>query len=276
MDEHVTFPSSMVDRITPVTSDQDRRDLAERFGVEDAWPVVAEPFAQWVLRGPLRRRPPRSAGRRRAARGRRGAVRADEAAAAQRQPPGARVPRAPRGLPLRARGVRRTRRSRDAAAATWTEEATPTLPPVPGHRPRRLPAHPGERFANPEHRRHPGPQLRGRLRPDPEVRAAGGPARSCAPAGGSGGRPPWRPGRGTSRASTSRASRSTSSTGAGTRVTAARRRAARPTRSRSCATATCSATSSTTSGSPRPTSPRSDSLHEHGARATLESWEKPA
>ena len=49
MTEHVTFPSSMVDRITPVTSDQDRRDLAERFDLDDAWPVVAEPFAQWVL-----------------------------------------------------------------------------------------------------------------------------------------------------------------------------------------------------------------------------------
>ncbi len=49
MDENVSFPSSMVDRITPVTSDQDRRELAERFDVEDAWPVVAEPFAQWVL-----------------------------------------------------------------------------------------------------------------------------------------------------------------------------------------------------------------------------------
>lgn len=49
MDENVTFPSSMVDRITPVTSDQDRLDLAERFDVEDAWPVVAEPFTQWVL-----------------------------------------------------------------------------------------------------------------------------------------------------------------------------------------------------------------------------------
>jgi len=49
MDENVTFPGSMVDRITPVTSDQDRRDLVELFDVEDAWPVVAEPFAQWVL-----------------------------------------------------------------------------------------------------------------------------------------------------------------------------------------------------------------------------------
>jgi len=45
----VPFPNSMVDRITPVTSEEDRRVLAERFGVEDAWPVVCEPFTQWVL-----------------------------------------------------------------------------------------------------------------------------------------------------------------------------------------------------------------------------------
>jgi len=47
--EHVPFPNSMVDRITPVTSEQDRAMVAERFGIEDAWPVVAEPFTQWVL-----------------------------------------------------------------------------------------------------------------------------------------------------------------------------------------------------------------------------------
>lgn len=45
----VTFPSSMVDRITPVTSEEDVTGLAERFGVQDAWPVVCEPFTQWVL-----------------------------------------------------------------------------------------------------------------------------------------------------------------------------------------------------------------------------------
>ena len=47
--EHVRFPSSMVDRITPVTTDVDRCEVAERFGVRDGWPVVAEPFFQWVL-----------------------------------------------------------------------------------------------------------------------------------------------------------------------------------------------------------------------------------
>ncbi|MDR2567315.1 MAG: mannitol dehydrogenase family protein [Bifidobacteriaceae bacterium] len=45
----VAFPSSMVDRITPQTTDQDRRDVAERFGIEDGWPVVAESFTQWAL-----------------------------------------------------------------------------------------------------------------------------------------------------------------------------------------------------------------------------------
>ncbi|MDR6559643.1 mannitol 2-dehydrogenase [Arthrobacter pascens] len=47
--ENVPFPNSMVDRITPVTTDADRSAIADEFGVEDAWPVVCEPFAQWVL-----------------------------------------------------------------------------------------------------------------------------------------------------------------------------------------------------------------------------------
>jgi mannitol 2-dehydrogenase len=45
----VRFPSSMVDRITPQTTDADREMVSERFGVEDAWPVVCEPYVQWVL-----------------------------------------------------------------------------------------------------------------------------------------------------------------------------------------------------------------------------------
>ncbi len=49
LEEHVTFPNSMVDRITPVTTDDDRSELAEKFGVEDSWPVVCEPFTQWAL-----------------------------------------------------------------------------------------------------------------------------------------------------------------------------------------------------------------------------------
>lgn len=47
--ETVAFPNSMVDRITPVTTDADRAAVTEAYGFSDAWPVVAEPFEQWVL-----------------------------------------------------------------------------------------------------------------------------------------------------------------------------------------------------------------------------------
>jgi mannitol 2-dehydrogenase len=49
IDAEVRFPSSMVDRITPMTTDADRADVSARYGVEDAWPVVTEAFTQWVL-----------------------------------------------------------------------------------------------------------------------------------------------------------------------------------------------------------------------------------
>jgi mannitol 2-dehydrogenase len=45
----VRFPNCMVDRITPKTTDEDRAELSRRFGVEDRWPVLCEPFTQWVL-----------------------------------------------------------------------------------------------------------------------------------------------------------------------------------------------------------------------------------
>jgi len=49
MDEHVHFPNSMVDRITPATVPADRAELSDQFGIDDRWPVVCEPFTQWVL-----------------------------------------------------------------------------------------------------------------------------------------------------------------------------------------------------------------------------------
>jgi mannitol 2-dehydrogenase len=49
IDENVAFPNSMVDRITPVTSAEDIAEAAVKLGLEDAWPVVAEPFFQWVI-----------------------------------------------------------------------------------------------------------------------------------------------------------------------------------------------------------------------------------
>ncbi len=44
-----SFPCSMVDRIVPRTTDADRERVAAALGVHDAWPVVAEPFIDWVL-----------------------------------------------------------------------------------------------------------------------------------------------------------------------------------------------------------------------------------
>jgi mannitol 2-dehydrogenase len=49
IEREARFPNSMVDRITPVTTDADRAEVLERFGIEDRWPVVCEPFIQWVL-----------------------------------------------------------------------------------------------------------------------------------------------------------------------------------------------------------------------------------
>lgn len=43
------FPCTMVDRITPATTDHDIARIADITGVHDAAPVVHEPFAQWVI-----------------------------------------------------------------------------------------------------------------------------------------------------------------------------------------------------------------------------------
>ncbi len=47
--EQVAFPSTMVDRIVPATTDDDRAMVAEAIGLEDAWPIMTEPFTQWVV-----------------------------------------------------------------------------------------------------------------------------------------------------------------------------------------------------------------------------------
>jgi mannitol 2-dehydrogenase len=49
VEREVQFPNSMVDRITPVTTDADRAEITARFGIDDRWPVVCEPYVQWVL-----------------------------------------------------------------------------------------------------------------------------------------------------------------------------------------------------------------------------------
>ena len=49
IEENVRFPNSMVDRITPATTPADSEWLEHAHGIIDAWPVVAEPFRQWVV-----------------------------------------------------------------------------------------------------------------------------------------------------------------------------------------------------------------------------------
>ncbi|MEO0381937.1 MAG: mannitol dehydrogenase family protein [Pseudomonadota bacterium] len=45
----VACPSSMVDRIVPATSDEDRTAINQALGLDDAWPVMSEPFSQFVV-----------------------------------------------------------------------------------------------------------------------------------------------------------------------------------------------------------------------------------
>ena len=47
--DHVAFPNCMVDRITPATTPADITSISKDFGIDDAWPVVTEPFLQWVV-----------------------------------------------------------------------------------------------------------------------------------------------------------------------------------------------------------------------------------
>jgi mannitol 2-dehydrogenase len=47
--ENCAFPNSMVDRITPATTDEHRTLVKEEFGIDDGWPVMCEPFKQWVI-----------------------------------------------------------------------------------------------------------------------------------------------------------------------------------------------------------------------------------
>jgi len=49
IERHVTFPSTMVDRIVPATTDADVAENDVALGLTDAAPVVCEPFRQWVI-----------------------------------------------------------------------------------------------------------------------------------------------------------------------------------------------------------------------------------
>lgn len=51
LEENVTFPTTMVDRITPATTDDLRAAVRAATGAEDASPVPTEPFSEWVIQG---------------------------------------------------------------------------------------------------------------------------------------------------------------------------------------------------------------------------------
>lgn len=47
--DNVTFPNSMVDRITPATTERERASIRNEYALNDGWPVFCEDFTQWVL-----------------------------------------------------------------------------------------------------------------------------------------------------------------------------------------------------------------------------------
>jgi len=49
IEEKVAFPRTMVDSITPATTDALRERVAEVLGLTDRWPVQREGFVQWVI-----------------------------------------------------------------------------------------------------------------------------------------------------------------------------------------------------------------------------------
>lgn len=59
IDETVSFPATIVDRIVPATTDEDRDAVSAALGLRDEMPVLGEPYRQWVLEDAFRaQRPP--------------------------------------------------------------------------------------------------------------------------------------------------------------------------------------------------------------------------
>jgi len=59
IEDHVSFPSTMVDRIVPATTEADIAEARRQLGLYDAAPVTAEPYAQWVIEDRFRAARPR-------------------------------------------------------------------------------------------------------------------------------------------------------------------------------------------------------------------------
>jgi fructuronate reductase/mannitol 2-dehydrogenase len=49
IDRNAAFPSTMVDRITPKTTVLDRGFVAAEYGLVDRWPVITEPYSEWIV-----------------------------------------------------------------------------------------------------------------------------------------------------------------------------------------------------------------------------------
>lgn len=49
IEQHVAFPNSVVDRITPESSDELADYVEQEYGIEDNSPVPTEPFRQWII-----------------------------------------------------------------------------------------------------------------------------------------------------------------------------------------------------------------------------------
>ncbi|HEX3982483.1 MAG TPA: mannitol dehydrogenase family protein [Acidisoma sp.] len=54
MEKEIDFPNSMVDRITPATTEADRARLNAASGIDDEIPVFCEDFIQWVMQDHFR------------------------------------------------------------------------------------------------------------------------------------------------------------------------------------------------------------------------------
>ncbi len=49
IEQHVTFPSTMVDRIVPAATEESLKEIADLLGVADPCAISCEPFIQWVV-----------------------------------------------------------------------------------------------------------------------------------------------------------------------------------------------------------------------------------
>ena len=135
----MSFPSTMVDRVVPATTAEDREEVARALGLEDHGAVVAEPFRQWVIEDDFAG--PRPAWDRAGALlvARRRPARGGQAAAAQRHALDARLRRRARRRAHGRRRLGRSRRWRPRRSAARRRGPRAVAARGAGHRHRRLP-----------------------------------------------------------------------------------------------------------------------------------------